>query len=151
MAMSAEQAEARINVLETKLADVILELTGVRQQLEVSTNEHKRVHSEMERLEKQKGGSHIPFRLIDPKTMSPDKFGLKAGPGWHSWSASTRAFIEMLDVKMANAMKEVEGHEQPMPISAIASAGISDEVAAQVSRYLLVRTEGHANSIVKAA
>ena len=145
MAMTAEQAQARIEALEASLADVV-------RRLQTSETEHTRVHAELERTRTSgHGPSKSSFRLIDPKTMVPEKLGTKDGPSWRDWSDGTRAYVGMLDLKLAQAMKQVEGHESGLTPEMIREAGVDEQHAAQLSRYLRLRTEGHAMTIVKAS
>ena len=57
----------------------------------------------------------------------------------------------MLDIKLAQAVKEVEGHEQALNVADIDIADVKDRYASQMSRYLRLRTEGTAKSMVKSA
>ena len=151
MSMSAEEAQQRIAQLEDRVNQLLLRATS-------SEDEHRRTHAELERvaslataLPGHAGGDSREFRLIDPKSMIPDKLGSASGPQWRGWSEQTRAYVEMLSEKLADQLKAVEGIEQPLLPDWIEEAAVPRSYAAQMSRYLKLRTEGNANTIVKAA
>ena len=146
MVMSAEEAQARISQLEEKVNQLLLRATA-------SEDEHRRAHLEMERMSSlaASAGGHKDFRLIDPKSMIPEKLGGAGGPGWRAWSEQTRTYVEMMSAELADHMKKVEGLDQPLLVAHIEEAKIPATHTAQLSRYLKLRTEGNANTIVKAA
>ena len=144
-AMTAEAAEARFQELEQRVNELL-------QRAHISDEEHRRTHAELERARAHgSGGKHAEFRLVDPKTMIPDKLGSATGPKWLAWSEGTRAFVEMLSVDLAEKMKRVEGLEDALSTEHLREAAIPDNHAAQLARYLQLRTEGNANTLVKAA
>ena len=83
--------------------------------------------------------------------MIPDKLGSKDGVPWRSWSELTRAYVEMLSPTLALQLKQVEGREQPLQEDEITTAGVPEQHAAQLGRYLKLRTEGNAHTIIKSS
>ena len=158
--MSAEEAQAALQNLTAQHTVLLSRMSGLE-------NEHQRVHGELAKyhaeLDESKsrvaalesrpttGGGSFAFRLIDPKTMVPEK--LSGRSQWRGWSEATRSYVENLDTRLAEHVLVVEGKEEPLTIAELASAGVSEENSRQMSRYLKLRTEGgsHAAAIVKAA
>ena len=140
-----------------KFASLEATINNILGRLQASETEHARVHGEIERTKVAAtaagtgSGGGNEFRLIDPKSMVPEKFGAKDGPGWRDWSEGTRAYVEMLNVKLAAALKEVEGQEHPLSDEVIAAAGLPEQHTAQLGRYLRLRTQGNAKTVIKAA
>lgn len=149
--MSAEEARGRIEALEARVAQLADALTSATQRVVASEAEHARVHAELQRTQQMAGALRNDFRLIDPKSMVPDKFGQSSGPAWLDWSEGTRSYVEMLDTRLADALKSVENREAPVTKQEYEGAEINDQHAAQFRRYLKLRTEGNAKVIVKAA
>jgi len=117
--------------------------------------EHIRVHNELERTQAQLAqnsttGGRGEFRLIDPKTMIPDKLGTDKAP-WKQWAEDTRAYVAMLSPMLSKNLKTVEGRETKLESVDFDAAAVPEHHAAQLSRYLSLRSEGHANTIVKAS
>ena len=101
--MSPDEARGRIEALETQMTQITAALTA-------SQAEHTRVHAELQRTQQLSATPTFKneFRLIDPLTMSPEKFGQSCEPNWPDWSESTRSYIEILDPDLASALKAVE-------------------------------------------
>ena len=147
--LSAEDALARFNDIEQHY-NALLQRVGALEE------EHRRTHAELHQARAQlaagvAGGGKSEFRLIDPKSMVPDKLANRSQ--WRAWSEASRAYIENLDVQLAEHLKRVEGIEEALKDTDIRAAQINEQHAAQLKRYLKIRTEGgsHANAIIKAA
>ena len=144
--MSSEEARSRLEALEAHVIQITAALTA-------SQAEHTRVHAELQRTQ-QLAATPAPrneFRLIDPKTMAPEKIGQSSEPSWLDWSENTRAYIEVMDADLANALKQVENREAPISQDEINGTSLNDSHCAQLRRYLKLRTEGIAKTIVKSA
>ena len=146
MAMSVEQAQHRIEQLEEKVNQLMLRSAA-------SEEEHRRTHAELERSRAQvttlAGASSKEFRLIDPKSMIPDKLG--GGQAWRQWSKTARAYVEMLSPTLAEQLKAVEGRESPIAPDELNQAAVPEQHAAQLSRFLKLRSEGNANTLIEAS
>ena len=146
--MSHDEARARIEALEAHVTQITAALTA-------SQAEHVRVHAELQRTQQLAAtpASRNEFRLIDPKTMAPEKFGSSPEPTWLDWSENTRSYIEIMDQEIANALKAVENRppESPVLQEEFDSLLLVDSHVAQLRRYLKLRTQGNAKTIVKAA
>ena len=75
--MSSEEARGRIEALEAHVTQMIAALTA-------SQAEHNRVQAELQRTQQPAASpaSKNEFRLVDPKTMVPEKFGGTSEPSW---------------------------------------------------------------------
>ena len=127
--MSSEEACARIIALEAHVTQITAALTA-------SQAEHTRVHNELQRTQ-QMATNPAPrneFRLIDPKTMAPEKFGQTSEPSWLEWSENTRAYIEIMDQDVANALKTVENREEPVLQAEFDNFLLVDSHVAQLRR-----------------
>ena len=107
--MSSDEARGRIEALEAHVMQITAALTA-------SQAEHVRVHAELQRTQQIAAtpATRNDFRLIDPKTMAPEKFGQSPEQSWLEWSENTRSYIEILDLDLANALKAVENREPPV-------------------------------------
>ena len=52
-------------------------------------------------------------RLVEPKTLMPDRFGKKNGPSWKTWSYLARDFAGAVHAALKQAMKSAENKNQP--------------------------------------
>ena len=166
MTMSADQAMTALNDLTAQHATLLGRMNGLE-------GEHQRVHAELSGAKQEiatltikcnimegdiaskspvDGGRRgYEFRLIDPKSMVPEK--LSGRSEWRAWSEATRSYVENLDTRLSEMLHAVEGKQEPLSIADISSSGVNEEHSRQLSRYLKLRTVGgsHAASIVKAA
>ena len=79
--MSSDEARSRLEALEAQVTQMTAALTA-------SDAEHVRAHAELQRTQQQ-ATTHAPrneFRLIDPRTMAPEKFGQSSEPSWLDWA-----------------------------------------------------------------
>ena len=144
--MSSDEARSRLEALETQVTQLTAALTA-------SQAEHVRVHAELQRTQQQ-ATTQAPrneFRLIDPRTMAPEKFGQSSAPSWLDWSESTRSYLEILDPDLASALKQVENREAPVLQGEFDALLLNDSHVAQLRRYLKLRTEGNAKTLIKSA
>ena len=158
MAMTWEQALAQIEALTQQVTTLIQQGQNAAdhiQQLIVKANAadetHRQIHQELVQTKALRANGQQDFRLIDPKTMKPDKLGSDKGPAWKQWSEDTRAFVENLSTTLAKELKQVEGRDDALTEDDLANSNVADAHGAQMSRFLRLNTEGHANTMVKAS
>ena len=158
MAMTLEQAQAHIEALSqqvTVLAQQAQTQQDHIQQLvakaSAADETHRQIHQELVQAKALQPNGKQEFRLVDPKTMTPEKLGVDKGPAWKQWSEDTRAFVENLSLNLATELKQVEGRQEPLTEDDTALANINEAHAAQLSRFLRLNTEGHPNTMVKAS
>ena len=124
MAMSAEEALTALQDLTSQHQVLLSRMSGLE-------GEHQKIHAELaesrnkvaalETRPTTGGGGAAAFRLIDPKTMVPEK--LAGRSQWRGWSEATRSYVENLDTRLAEHLLVVEGKEDPLSIAELASSG----------------------------
>ena len=156
--VSAEDVLARFGEMETRFGELMNRHNELLQRMITSEDQHRATHQELERsrarvadLESHgttKGGG---FRLIDPKTMVPEKLANRSQ--WRGWAEASRSYIENLDARLAKLLKEVEGRSEPITEDEIRTSAVDAGHVAQLNRYLKLRTEpsSHPNTIINAA
>ena len=133
--LTAEAIEARLAQLESTL--------------QVLREENLQLHAQIQALEGRP--AHREFQLLDPKTMVPDIFGANGGPTWKTWSHKTKAFIGMLNAPLSKYLTSIEQLDEPITQHQYDEARIPPSHEAQISRLLLLRTDGTPHLIVKGA
>ena len=157
IAAELDAAKNRVTLLEQQLATSQEQINQLTLQTQTVQGEHQNTHTQLVgalnqiQVLQSQGGSNQEFRLVDPKTMVPPILGSSGGPPWRKWSESTRAFVEMLSERLAVQLKAVEGREQPLTEEELREAQIPGNHAAQMSRYLRLRTDGNDQTLIKAA
>ena len=151
MAYTLEQATDLINQLTTQVTQLLTHAA-------TSDDEHRQMHTELMKHQGQLTQANIggkpEFRLVDPKTMAPEKLGSNKHPlpqGWRQWADDTRAYVENLSPHLASRLKHVEGLEAKLTQVDIDAAAIQESHAQQLTRYLSLRSEGNANTKIKAS
>ena len=151
MTMTWEQAQAHIDALNQQVNILTDQLQQLTTRAAAADTQHQQIHQELERTKVllAAGGKGQEFKLIDPKTMCPNKLGTQTP--WKQWAEDTRAYVSMLSRPLANSLKLVEGREAKLTTAEIESAEIPEHHAAQLSRYLHLRSEGNSNTLIKAS
>ena len=134
MTMTLELAAQRIDYLNQQLNQLLTRANA-------ADEEHRQVHAELEGTKAQlaqvsAGGGKGEFRLIDPKTMIPDKLSTDEAP-WKKWAESTRAYVAMLSPTLSLQLEKVEGLENKLTTADIDAAKVPEHHAAQLSRYFV--------------
>ena len=52
-------------------------------------------------------------RLVEPKSLMPDRLGKKSGPSWRTWSYLARDFVGLVHSALKQPMKSAENRKQP--------------------------------------
>ena len=109
MAYTLEQATDLINQLTTQVTQLLTRAA-------TSDDEHRQMHTELMKHQGQLTQANIggkpEFRLVDPKTMAPEKLGSSKNhvpQGWRQWADDTKAYVENLSPHLASRLKQVEG------------------------------------------
>ena len=155
MAMTLEQADQLIDQLLQQVNQLNTQVTQLTTRSTSADEEHKQVHAELVRTQAQLAhintrGGKAEFRLIDPKTMTPEKLGTGKGPR-RQWAEDARADVAMLSPTLAQRLKRVEGLEAKLTRADVDAAAVPEHHAAQMTRYLSLRSERNANTIIKAS
>ena len=107
--MSVEQAHQRLGIDE----GVIHEL---QEQLQRVSAGHWAMHQELSAV-RSKADTRSRVRLVEPKTLIPDRFGMKNGPSWRTWSYLARDFVGVVHATLKQAMKAAENQKQPISVT----------------------------------
>ena len=100
---------------------------------------HQAIHQELSAL-RSMVDTRSRIRLVEPKTLMPDSFGKKNGPGWRTWSHLARDFVGVVHATLKQAIKAAE-HE----------FNVTNEMDQELQHFLISRTEGEALEIVREA
>ena len=142
--MSVEQAHQRLGIAE----GVIHEL---QEQLQRVSAGHQAMHQELNALRSQADTSPR-VRLVEPKTLMPDRFGKKNGPSWRTWSYLARDFVGVVHATLKQAMTAAENQKQPISVSHLQhDFNVTNEMDQELQHFLISRTEGEALEIVREA
>ena len=98
--MTWEQAQPGIDQMAAQVHQLTDQITQLLTRANAADEEHRRMHAELEHNKAQltqanASGGKGDFRLIDPKSMIPDKLGTDKTP-WRQWAENTRAYVAML-------------------------------------------------------
>ena len=142
--MSVEQAHQRLGIAE----GVIHEL---QEQLQRVSAGHQAMHQELSNLRGQVE-TRSRIRLVEPKTLMPDRFGKKNGPSWRTWSYLARDFVGMVHGVLKQAMKTAENRKIPIAVTNLQhDFGVTNEMDQELQHFLISRTEGEALETVRGA
>ena len=104
MTMTLEQAQQSFDTLNQQVGALHNLVTQLQTRAFASDEEHKQMHTELVKTQGQLAqantGAKGEFRLVDPKTMIPEKLGSSKSP-WRQWAEDTRAFVAMLSPDLA--------------------------------------------------
>ena len=97
-------------------------------------------------------GMRSRIRLVEPKTLMPDRFGKKNDPSWRTWSNLARDFVGVVHVALKQAMKTAENQKQPIAVTHLQHEfDVTNEMDQELQLFLISRTEGEAPEIVRGA
>ena len=153
--MTPDTAQQAFDNLTQQVHALNAQVTQLTTRSTAADEEHRQMHAELVRTQTQllqvnTGGGKGEFRLIDPKTMIPEKLGTGKSP-WRQWAEDTRAYVAMLSPILADQLKKVEGLETKLSQADIDAALVPEHHAQQLSRYLTLRSEGNPNTMIKAS
>ena len=133
--MSVEQAHQRLGIAE----GVTHEL---QEQLQRVCEGHQAMHQELSALRSQ-ADTRSRVRLVEPKTLMPDRFGTKNGPSWRTWSHLARDFVGVVHATLKQAMKASENQKQPISVTHLQHEfNVTNEMDQELQHCLISRTEG---------
>ena len=141
---TAEHIQQQLEALRNQVTALTQQAQNYEARLTAADTAHQQIHQELVATRAQiataSANTNQGFKLVDPKTMKPEKLGPKDGPTWKQWSEDTRAFVEALNEELASALKQVEGREDPVTEEEFSLSGIPKEHAAQMGRFLRLNT-----------
>ena len=109
------------------------------------------MHQELSALRSQVD-TRSRVRLVEPKTLLPDRFGKKNGPSWTTWSYLAGDFVGVVHATLKLAMKAAENQKQPISVTHLQHKfNVTNEMDQELQPFLILRTEGEALEIVRGA
>ena len=72
---------------------------------------HQAMHQELSAL-RSTVDTRSRIRLVEPKTLMPDRFGKKNGPSWRTWSYLARDLVGVVHATLKQAMNAAENQKQ---------------------------------------
>ena len=92
------------------------------------------------------------IRLVEPKTLMPDRFCKNNGPSWRTWSYLARDFVGVAHSTLKQAMKNAENRKLPITVTNLQhDFGVTNEMDQELQHFLISRTEGEAMEVVRGA
>ena len=95
------------------------------------------IHELQEQLQRVSAGHQVTLRsmvdtrsrirLVERKTLMPDRFGKKNGPSWRTWSYLARDFVGVVHATLKQAMKAAEESEATDRCDAPSTSFLRDE------------------------
>ena len=120
------------------------------EQLQRVSAGHQAMHQELTAL-RSVVDARSRVRLVEPKTLMPDRFGKKNGPSWRTWSYLAD-FVGVVHAALKQAMKSAVNQKQPISVTHIQHEfGVTNEMDQELQRFLISRTEGEALEVVRGA
>ena len=123
----------------------------LQEQLQRASAGHQAMHQELTAL-RSMVDTRSRVRLVEPKTLMPDRFGKKHGPSWRTWSNLARGFVGVVHVALKQAMKAAENQKPPIAVTHLQDEfNVTHELDQELQHFLISRTEGEALEIVRGA
>ena len=150
-AMSTEQTNQRLGVAEGVIREEQDRLQRVADGHQATHEALQTIHQEVNLLRSQIE-TRSRIRLVEPKSLMPDRFGKRNGPGWRTWSHLAMNFVGVVHTVLKQAMKNAENQKQPISVTHLRHEfGVTNEMDQQLQHVLISRTEGQALKIVRGA
>ena len=85
------------------------------------------------------------IRLVEPKSLMPDRFGKKTSPSWRPWSYLANDFVGVIHRVVKQARKNAENQKQPISVTHLQHEfGVTNEMDQELQHFLISITEGEA-------
>ena len=144
--MSIAEAIARFESLEADLVATTAAVTAS----ERTIGELRGLVIELQsKLDERGSFREREFRLVDPKTMTPDVFDDTTS--WPVWSHKAKTYIGLMNPLLPAQLTLSEARDEQLTPSQIAAANLPSSQDDQLVRFLILRTSGAAHQIVKGA
>ena len=149
--MSVEQAHQRLGIAEGVIHELQEQLQRVTAGHQAAHEALQTIHQEMSLIRSQID-TRSRVRLVEPKSLMPDRFGKKNGPSWRTWSYLARDFVGVVHATLKQAMKVAENQKQPISVTHLQhDFSVTTEMDQELQHFLISRTEGEALEIVRGA
>ena len=147
---STEQTHQRLGVAEGIIRELHDQLQRVSAGHQAALEALQTVHQEMRHLR-----SHIDTRarkrLVEPKSLMPDRFGKKRGPSWRTWSYLARDFVGAVHSVRKQAMRNAENRKQTISVSNLQGFGVTKEMDQELQQFSSSRAEGESMEVIRGA
>ena len=110
--MSVDQAHQRLGIAEGVIQDLQEQLQRVTAGHQAAHEALQTIHQETN-LRRNQMEVRSRVRLVEPKSLMPDRFGKKNSPSWRTWSYLARDFVGVVHTALKEAMKNAENRQQP--------------------------------------
>ena len=104
-ATSAEQTHQRLGVAEGINSELQEQLQRVSAGHQVPHEALQSIIHQGMNLLRCQIETRSRIRLVEPKSLMPDRFGKKTGPSWRTWSYWARDFVGVVHAALKQAMK----------------------------------------------
>ena len=148
--MTQEELTARLAALDAGMTSLTAENVSLRQQVSMLMQSHQTAHQELQAL-RERNNRPSPRKLVDPKAMTPGVFGGVSGPAWRTWSYKAKNFASIADPNLKRILSDIEVSKDSVTADDFERLGITAEVDAELSQFLINRTEGEAADLVRGA
>ena len=92
------------------------------------------------------------IRLVEPKSLMPDRFGKNNGPSWRTWSHLARDFVGVVHAGLKQAMKNAEKRKLPIAVTNVQhDFGVTNEMDQELQHFFIASTEREAVEVVRGA
>ena len=105
--MTTEQAQQRLGIAEGVIHELQEQLHRVTAGHQAAHEALQTIHQEMSLIRCQID-TRSRVRLVEPKSLMPDRLGKKNGPSWRTWSYLARDFVGVVHTMLKQAMKNAE-------------------------------------------
>ena len=113
---------------------------------------HEALHSIYQEVNFLRDRDKVTHRLVEPKSLMPDRFGKKTGPSWKTWSYLARDFVGVVHTALKQAVKNAENQRQPISVTHLQhDSAVTNEMDQELQHFLISRTEGEALEVVRGA
>ena len=150
-AMTTEQAHQRLGLAQGVIHKLQEQLQRVTARHQAAHEALQSIHQEMSILRSQID-TRSRVRLVAPKSLMPDRFGMKNGPSWRTWSYLARDFVGVVHTALKQATQNAGNRQQPIAATNLQhDFGVTNEMDQQLHHVLISRSEGEALEVVRGA
>ena len=151
VAMSVAQASQRLGIAEGVIHELQEQLRRASAGHQAAHEALQAIHQEMSALRSQID-TRSRIRLVEPKSLMPDRFGKKNGPSWRTWSYLARDFVGVVPAVLKQAMKNAENRELPIAVTNLQhDSGVTNEMEQKLQHFFIPNAEGEALEVVRGA
>ena len=149
--MSVAQAHQRLGIAEGVIHELQEQLQRGSAGHQAAHEALQAIHQEMSTLRSQID-TRSRIRLVEPKSLMPDRFGKKNGPSWRTWSYLARDVVGVVHAGLQQAMKNAENRKLPIAVTNLQhDFGMMNEMDQELQHFFFPNAEGEALEVVRGA